>query len=471
MLRPGGWGASLATLDVTRAARMPGVTVVHEGDFAGVVASDAVTASRALEAIRADWKIPAQPSSAALFQHLAEHARTPSDRDQRDTGSISKGLERADHRLVQTYTIAYIAHAPLETRAALADWKDDRVTVWTGTQRPFGVRSEVARALGVPENRVRIIVPDTGSGYGGKHTGEAAIEAARLSRAAGAPVKVEWSREEEFTRACARPAGVIEVRAGVRRDGTITAWECRNINSGGSGLGSPYRTENESVAFQPSDSPLRHGSYRALASTANHFARESHIDDLAHALGMDPVAFRLKKLKEPRLRAVVEAAAKKFGWSSFETSDTRGRGIGCGTEKGSFIATCAEVEIDRERGAVRVVRVVSAYECGAVVNPAHLLNQVEGAIVQGIGGALFEELRFADGRMLNPRFSQYRLPRFRDAPLLETELLNRPDLPSAGAGETPIIGIAPAIRNAIASAAGVRLHALPMIPHGLPATT
>jgi isoquinoline 1-oxidoreductase len=220
------------------------------------------------------------------------------------------------------------------------------------------------------------------------------------------------------------------------------------------------------IEFHGSDSPLRQGSYRALASTANTFARECVMDDLAAAAGLDPLAFRLKNLKEPRLRAVLEAAAAKFGWGRQKSEPGRGYGLACGTEKGSFVATCAEVSVDAAKGDVHVARAVTAFDCGAVVNPDHLKNQVEGAVTMGIGGALFERIDFADGKILNAGFSDYRLPRFKDAPVQEVVLLDRKDQPSAGAGETPIIGIAPAVGNAIRAATGTRLRSLPLVPDG-----
>jgi isoquinoline 1-oxidoreductase len=331
---------------------------------------------------------------------------------------------------------------------------------------PFGVRHALAAELNLAEERVRVIVPDMGAGYGGKHTGEAALEAARLAKAAGKPVKVIWTREEEFTWAYFRPAGVIDVRAGVKRDGTITAWEFHNYNSGASALATPYEVPNQLVEFHPADSPLRQGSYRALAATANHFARESHMDDLAHAIHLDPLAFRLKSLKDVRLRAVLEAAAKQFGWGKVKPAAGHGFGIAGGTEKGGYVATCAEVAVDRRRGSLKVVRVVTAFECGAILNPDHLKNQIEGAAMMALGGALFEEVQFKDGKILNPRFSGYRVPRFRDTPHLETVLVNRKALPSAGAGEAPMIAVAPAVGNAIFQATRVRLRSLPMAPHG-----
>src|SRR5213079_271846 len=171
--------------------------------------------------------------------------------------------------------------------------------------------------------------------------------------------------------------------------------------------------------------------------------------------------------KDARLKAVLEAAAIAFGWGKQKSSETRGFGLAGGTEKGSYVATCAEVAIDRRGGDVRVVRAVTAFECGAVRNPEHLKNQIEGAVVMGLGGALFEHIDFADGKILNANFADYELPRFRDAPALETVLINRPDLASEGAGETPIIGIAPAVGNAIFAATGVRLRSMPMVPNGL----
>ena len=190
------------------------------------------------------------------------------------------------------------------------------------------------------------------------------------------------------------------------------------------------------------------------------------MDELARAVKMDALDFRLKNLKDARLRAVLEAAAKRFGWGKAKVEGS-GHGLACGTEKESFVAMCAEVAADRERGSLQVLRVVAAVECGAVVNPAHLKSQIEGAIVMGIGGALFEAIDFENGTIKNPRFSKYRVPRFSDAPSIDVVLLDRKDLPSSGAGETPIIGIAPAIGNAIFDATGLRLNSLPMVPNGL----
>jgi isoquinoline 1-oxidoreductase len=472
VLRLPSFKAKLVSVDTRKAKDVPGVAVVRDGDFVGVAARTEHDAARALALIQAKWKTVKQPSDEELFTYLKEHPSQGRGRGfggrggQMSRGSVAEGLKAADRKLDAKFTVAYIAHTPMETRAAVAEWAGDKLTVWTGTQRPFGVRGELANAFKIPQDRVRVIVPDMGSGYGGKHTGEAAVEAARLARAAGKPVKVVWTREEEFTWAYFRPAGLIEAKAGVKKDGTLTAWEYHNYLSGGSSMATPYEVPNKRHQFHGAESPLRSGSYRALAATANTFARETLMDELAHAVGLDPLAFRLKNLKEPRLRAVLEAAAKKFGWGK-KAAAGHGFGIAGGTEKGSYVATCAEVAVDKASGRVKVVRAVTAFECGAVLNPDHLKNQIEGAVVMGLGGALFEAIRFAGGKVLNPRFSKYRVPRFADAPELETVLLDRKDLPSAGAGETPIVAIAPAVGNAIFQASGVRLRSMPMLPGGL----
>jgi isoquinoline 1-oxidoreductase len=260
---------------------------------------------------------------------------------------------------------------------------------------------------------------------------------------------------------------VIDVNAGVRDDGAILAWEFHNYNSGGSGINCPYDVPNQISQSHGSNSPLRQGSYRALAATANHFARESHIDDLAAAVKMDPLDFRLKNLKEPRLRAVLEAAAERFGWRGAKSGGGRGNGLALGTEKGSYLATCVEVMADKDSGEVKVLRAVSAFDCGAVVNPNHLKNQVEGALVMGLGGALFEAIEFENGMVTNPRLSEYRVPRFSDLPKIEVVLIDRKDVASAGAGETPIVCIAPAVGNAIFNATNIRLRSMPLVPGGL----
>jgi isoquinoline 1-oxidoreductase len=468
VLRPPSFGAILTSFRQDETKAMPGVFVVRDRDFVGAAAPTEREAQAALDAVKAEWKEVPQISNKELFAYLKQNgAAKTEDRFRKQKGSIEEGLASAARRLDATYTVAYIAHAPLEPRAAVAQWIDGKLNVWTGTQRPFANRDELAAVFHLPESSVRVIVPDTGSAYGGKHTSDAAIEAARLARSAGRPVKVVWTREEEFTWAYFRPAGVIEIKSGIASDGALTAWEFHNYHSGASGIETPYVVANLRTEYHQVPLILRSGSYRGLAATANHFARETHMDALANVAKMDSFDFRLKNLSDARMRAVLEAAAKSFGWPRKKTREGQGFGIACGAEKGSYVATCAEVSVDRSSGAVRVVKLVEAFECGAIVNPDGLRNQVVGAMIQGLGGALFEGIEFENGRIKNPRFLSYRVPRFRDVPEIEAVLLDRKDIPSAGAGETPIMTIAPAIGNAIFDTTGLRLNCLPMVPNGL----
>jgi isoquinoline 1-oxidoreductase len=469
VLRATGYNATLDSIDTSAAEKMPGVKLIRDGDFIGDVAPDAWTAEQALLAINAKWTVPPQPSNRNIFDYLKTNSEAPRGGARQNPvaqPAATAAPSPSFIELAQSYTVQYIAHAPLEPRAAVAQWDSTgKLTVWTGTQRPFGVKDELVAAFHLDPTKVRVIHPDMGSGYGGKHTGEAAVEAARLAKSAGAPVKLVWTREEEFTWAYFRPAGLMELKASVQPDGTLVSWEHHNYNSGDAGLPTPYNVANPVQQYHPSKSPLRPGSYRALASTANHFARESFMDELAHAAGMDPLAFRRKNLTEPRLLAVLNAAAGKFGWAPGKSTPTRGFGLACGMEKGGHVATCAEVAIDPATKKVRVVRVVSAWESGAVVNPDGLRNQNMGAIVQGIGGALFEAVQFSDGRILNPHFESYRLPRFSDCPDdVDVVLIDRKDIPPAGAGETGLVGLAPAVGNAIFAATGERLRNMPMTP-------
>ncbi|MGI9007252.1 MAG: xanthine dehydrogenase family protein molybdopterin-binding subunit, partial [Streptosporangiaceae bacterium] len=481
VLRPPAPGATLRALDPAAAAAHENVVVVSTPALAGVVAQGQARARAALAdlAAGATWDIPAAPSDHDVARYLREHPTEGTKTGRwggpflHQDGSAATALESAAVRCEATYTAAYIAPAALETRVAVAEWDDGgpadhgRVTVWTGTQTPFAVRGQVAEALGLGEADVRIIVPATGGAFGGKHAGGIAAEAAILAREAERPVKVHWTRAEEFTAGTLRPAAVIDVAAGLSADGAISGWTFTNINSGAPGIWSPYRTAGQRLEYQPAASPLPQASYRALAATANTFARESMIDELAARAGRDPVEFRLANLADDRLAAVLRAVAEHIGWEPGATEPGSGLGVGiaCGLEKDGRVVTAAQVVLGRGR-QVQVTALVTGYECGAIVNPATVTRQIEGATVMAFGGAMFEAIRFTDGVITNGSFSDYRVPRLADIPPVEVLLLDRPDLPSAGAGETPMIAVAPAIGNAIYAAAGRRLRSLPLTDDG-----
>ena len=464
VLRPPSYRAQLESVDLTPANEL-GVVAVRDGAFVGCAAKTSYAARNAVEAIgkAANWRIATNPSSEGLGALLKRRAQTSGEGRRgprrREHGDVDAALATAE-TLGASYEIPYVQHAPMEPRAAVAEWNEGRLTVWTGTQRPFGVREELMQAFRLTAEQTRVIVPDTGGGFGGKHTGEVAVEAARLAKAADKPVSLRWTRTEEFAWAYFRPAAAFEVRAGLN-GGEIVGWDFTAYNPGTAGIQTPYAVPNARTQYFPSDAPLREGSYRGIGATGNNFAREVFMDELAGVSGLDPLEFRLLNLRDERLKSVLQAAADRFGWSQAQSSEkNRGAGIAAGFEKGSYIAICAQVRVDGEN--IEIERLVSAFECGAILNPLNLQAQVEGCVIQGLGPALAEEIRFADGKLLNGSFSRYPVPRFRDVPPMETVLLDRSDIEPAGAGETPIIAVAPALANAVFAATGERIRSLPL---------
>lgn len=457
VLRAPSYGATLGAADLTPAQSMPGVTAVRDSAFVGCAAPTSYAARKAVQAIAAtaQWERKDHPASQILFEHLKATARGPRAQAK---GSVEQGLAQSARRLNAAYRVSYIQHAPMEPRAAVAEWQDGRLTVWTGTQNPFGVRDQLVQAFHLDPAKVRVIVPDTGGGFGGKHTGEVAIEAARLAREAKRPVSLRWTRAEEFAWAYFRPAGFFEVEAGLDGEGLIAAWDFATYNAGTAAIATPYKTMHTRTRFFDCDAPLRQGSYRGIAATANNFARECFIDELAEAAKLDPLEFRLANLDNPRLRDVLTAVADRVQWRERRKSRKPGAGMGlaCGTEKGSYVAASAEIE------GSTIKNICMAFECGAILNPSNLKAQVEGSIVQGLGGALTEEIQFEGGVLKNGRFASYKVPRFRDVPPIEIILLDRKDLAPAGAGETPIIAVAPAIANAVYDATRQRVRSMPV---------
>ena len=456
VLRPTSFGATLSSLDTSAADTVSGATLVRDGEFVGAFAATEHLAAQAISALRATWKTTPQLAERELYAHLRATARTRPPAPSTPDPALT--------HLAHTYTVPYLAHAPLEPHAAVAEWTaPDRVTAWVSTQHPFSVRDNLARILALPPANVRVLVPDVGSGFGGKHTHETALDAARLARVAKKPVKVVCTREEEFTWFYSRPAGVIDISSSARADGTVVDWTHDNINSGASAIRAPYEFASQRTDFHPATSPLRQGPYRGLAATANAFARETHLDELARTLRLDPLDLRRRNLREPRALAALDTAARAFGWNftSPRRPDT-GVGLSFHSDKGAFMGTFAEVHVAPTTGRITVTRVVQSFDPGAVINPAHLRSQVEGCIIQGLGAALFESVHFDSGRILNPTFSTYRVPRFSDTPRsLEVILIDHKELPPSGAGESPLGGIAPAIGNAIFDATARRLRSLP----------
>ncbi len=469
ILRPPAYGATLRSADLAAARALPGVAqVVEEEGLLAILAEDDETAALAARVARLDWDIPpGQPSRWDMPALLVESAQD--GYATQEAGDLDSGFRQAAEVIEGTYYIPYIAPAPMEPRAAVAAWEGDSLTVWAGTQRPFGLRAELASIFGMDESRVRVIAPEIGGGFGAKSPFALAHDAARLAKVAGRPVRVAFTRAEESMWSNFRPAALVQIRAGVASDGRLVAWEStayhtgERVMIGRRGSETPYDAGNIRSVVYRSDSPLPSGSYRSLGAAVNHFAREVHMDDIAAHLGRDPVEYRLAHLSERRFRRVLEATADAFGWSGPTLPDGRGAGIALGIDVGSYVATATEVSVkDRE---VRVHRVSAALDCGLVVNPEGAANQMEGAIVMGLGGALFEASDFEGGRLLNATFARYRVPRIVDAPRIDVRFVGDDDTPSTGTGEPGIVPIAAAVSGAVFGATGVRHRELPIQRH------
>jgi isoquinoline 1-oxidoreductase len=339
-------------------------------------------------------------------------------------------------------------------------------------QTPFSVKQQVAQALRLAPENVRVITPYVGGGFGGKSASRQAVEAARLAKLTGKPVQVVWDRSEEFFYDTFRPAAVVKIRAGLDQAGRMTLWDfkvfCagdreakhfydiphqRTVSSGGWGGGNPAGLH-----------PFAVGPWRAPSVNTNTFARESHIDILARKAAVDPVEFRMKHLTDKRMRDVLEAAAKQFGWKPAPTPSGRGVGVACAIYMGTYVATMAEVAVDKATGKVQVKRVVCAQDQGVTVNRDGSRQQMEGSIMMGLGYALTEEVHFRGREVLEHNFDSYEIPRFSWLPKIETVLIDNPEVPASGCGEPPIVGMGAVVANAIHDAVGARLLQLPMTP-------
>ena len=390
---------------------------------------------------------------------LKEFGRYPALLQQ---GSMNDGMGPQERQFESRYTIAPIAHVPLEARTAVAQWRGDKLTVHCGTQAPFAVRAEIAKAMAVPLENVRIIVSDTGSGYGAKHNSECELEAARLARGTDQPVRLAWTREEEFSQSYSRPAALMEVRSAVQAGREDCPLGVPQLQRGRgfteTAIRDPQpvcRLPRVRVSAAPRIVPL-------AAATGNTFAREMHMDEIAASLRVDPLELRLRNTENARLKAVLERAAERFGWGKHKSGNGVGYGLACNVEKGGHLALFTELRVEGTK--VKLIRMVASFDAGAVINPDILSNQVEGAIIQGIGGALFEQIKYDETKILSRHLANYRVPRFSDVPEIEVLLIDRREIPSAGAGESPITTSAPSIGSALFAATGKRVRALPMLP-------
>ncbi|BDU75087.1 xanthine dehydrogenase family protein molybdopterin-binding subunit [Mesoterricola sediminis] len=467
ILRPPAHGLTLAQADTAAAEAVPGVRIVRDGTLLAVLHAQPDTARKALALVKGTFQ-GAEPAvdGDTLYAHLAAKAGAAlvvtSAR-----GDLAGGERRASEVLEAEYRNAYESHATLEPHVAVAQWSKGRMTVWASTQNPFRIREDVAKAIGAGARDVRVISQFVGGGFGGKLVGPEAVEAARIARLVPeTPVQLAWNREEDFFLDTFRPAAVVKIRAGLDKAGGVTFWDCQaaGVNQGEAEFAYDIPVQRYRAAFVPGLHPLPTGAWRAPSAHTNAFARECHLDMLAAKAGIDPVTFRRRLADDARVLHLLDLVLERSGWDPAPGPSGQGIGIACGAWRQAFVAVAAQVKVDRATGEVRVERVVEAVDVGLVVNPDGARQQVEGAVTMGVGQALAGEVRFKGGRILDRNFDTYRIPRFSWIPRIEVILADRPDMPSQGIGEPPVVPVAAAIANAVFDATGARVAQVPLTP-------
>ena len=467
VLRPPSHGAMLKDADTSAAEKIEGIEIYREGDFIAALHDFPDMADIAIAKIKAEYDYDEMPvDDKTIFTHLlhvAGEGETVSEK-----GDLAEGSKHAAKIIESEYLNSYVAHAPMEPHSAVAHIEGDKITVWASTQTPFRAQEEIARLLDFPLEKVRVITPFVGGGFGGKSHNLQAHEAARLARMSGKPVLVMWDRKEEFFNDTFRPAAVVKVKSGISGQGMITMWDYAQYFAGSRGSDTIYDVPHQKTMSYMSGNgkvhPFGTGAWRAPGNNTNTFARESQIDIMASAAGMDPLDFRLKNLKDEKMIAVLKAVADKFGWKPAKAPSGRGYGIACGTDAGTYVAHMAEVSVDKKTGKIKVIRVACAQDMGLAVNPEGATIQMEGCITMGLGYALAEELMFTGGKIHDHNFDSYTIPHFSWLPQIETVILHHPDAAPQGGGEPAIIAMGGLIANGVFDATGVRLFQLPMTP-------
>lgn len=480
VLRPPAHGAKLKTIETSAAEKISGARVVQDGDLVAVVSEFPDVAEAALAKIQAEYDLPpAELDDKNIYEHLIKTA--PAGKPAAEGGNLEEGAKLAAFTIEKQYLNAYVSHAAMETHTAVVKIEGDKATVWSSTQGPFPSRDSVAQALKLPAQNIHMIMPYVGGGFGGKTASPQAVQAARLAKITGKPVQVSWTRADEFFYDTFRPAAIVNIKSGVSGEGRIVFWDYEVLWAGERSSQQFYNIPHHRTvsrgewgggrggAAQSGGHPFSVGPWRAPASNTNTFARESQIDIMAAQAGIDPVEFRLTNLSNERMKRILRAAADKFGWTPAKAPSKRGFGVACADYSGTYVATIAEVAVDRATGRVQVKRIVTAEDMGVAVNPEGSTLQIEGCIMMGLGYALTEEVHFKGRRVLEENFDTYELPRFSWMPKIETVLLDSPEVPIAGGGEPPIITMGAVIANAIFDATGARLLRLPMTPERIKA--
>lgn len=467
IVRPPAHGAELISADTSAAESINGVQLVRDNDFIVVLHPHPEIAQKALSAIKTEWKIP--PSKAdneTIFGHILQNATDSKVRH--NGGDTEKGKAESDFLFDEEYHYGYKAHASMETHAATCIFENGELTMWASSQTPFGTQQEISEKMSIPKEKVHIRQIFIGGGFGGKIYNRQAVEAARIAKMAeGIPVQLMWTRQEEFMYDMFSPATVVKFRSGITKDGKITYWDFNAYCSGARGTDMFYGVPHHKTTTWDGKTvhPFGTGAWRAPGNPANTFARESHMDIMAHKIGMDPLEFRIKNIDNDRALRSVKAAAGKFGWSTSRLPEGHGKGMALGFDAGTYVTIMVEVKVNKSTGEVNVIRAVVGQDMGQVVNPQGAAIQAEGCVNMGLGYSLTEDVEFDWGTVKNQNFDSYSLPVFSMIPeKIELVNVDAMDEPPQGGGEPAIISVGGAIANAVFDACGARIHRLPITP-------
>jgi isoquinoline 1-oxidoreductase len=457
----------LESVDLQAARRTPGVhAAVKAPRNAWAVGADFPTAHRALDAMNAKWRTPKRPRDIDVEREIRAGAKL--FKTVEENGDAAAALEASPRILAETYITQYASQVPIETETAVARFENDRVTVWASTQSPFKSREHVAKRLKLPEEQVRIIGMPVGGGFGVKDNPEAAVDAATMARKSGETVKCVFNRERQFAgRGRFKEAVVADISSALGPDGKITGRIIDLYQDEGFGTTDTYAIPNVRTRLFHTEMPVRHGTMRGTSFVQSGFAMESHTDMLAEAAGFDPVEFRRRNVANPAFIPLLDACAEHVNYEPDASSENRGTGFAICMHGGRQMgAAAAEVSVDTANGQVTIERLYGAYDIGTVINLNTLTANTKGAMMWGLGFALFENVR-TDGHTAYARsLDDYRIPRFSDLPPLEITFLDNASKGQSprGCGELPVIPTVGAICNAVYRAIGVRFYTLPLTP-------
>ncbi len=503
-------GNTLASVDETSIAHIPGIrAVVVIRDFVGIVAEREEHADQALRELRVTWKPwPGMPDQSDLAAAIKSNPST--QRRLVDEGNVDQAMAAADQKMPRNYVWPYQLHASIGPSCALADWQGAAMTVWAGSQNPHVLRADLAKLMDLPDTQINVIRMEAAGCYGRNCADDVAADAALLSRAVGAPVRVQLTREQESAWEPKGAAQLMQVNGGLNADGTVAAYDFQTsypsnasptlallltrtidpvaqaFEMGDRTARPPYDYANLRVAVNDMAPLVRASWLRGVSALPNSFAHESYIDELATAAGVDPVEFRLRYLQDPRAVELLKATAEKAGWQPHTTPQNQasegdilsGQGVGYARYNHSkwpgfgaaWAAWVADVEVNRRTGEVHVRRVVVGHDAGTLINPAGVQHQIHGNVVQTTSRALLEEVKFNPqnannpGTVVNLEWGSYPILNFRDVPVIDIVTMPRPGEPSLGAGESSSVPGTAAIANAIFDATGVRFRQPPFTP-------